>query len=441
MALEAWMRIGPMEAVMGDYQRIFDAWESGGVRGLVFGRLNFCDENGDAAIPAFPARLEAYRERGLEIEETQTGRDLDKEKQLHAMLDDAKMRGWTVLVFCPGQGAVHVKAQPLEADPHGAIVTAAIWDEVFSAFPQADGGIMDGWTESPYELRPALSGLSVGVRAQATARGYDTARLERGQRRVYDRFRSLTPAQVGYYSTGGVLAGMNLFDLDEDAVYWLRWRRQDSIETGRAVRRELDKLPRSLLLGNSPRSAVFSGMTGLDFLAWDAIVDFLLVKHYFWHRGKDGMYGTVARWVQQIHRWNPALSERDCFAVTKAWLGVDLPEVNSLADMELGFPQAFFDEVVQEETQSALAAVSDAGKVVPWMDTGRMPHRGDPMTAGDLFRILTASQEAGLQRFLYHNHGHLTAGAWSVISRLCGQEWDGDSEGYWPPGSPTPYDI
>ena len=31
------------------------------------------------------------------------------------------------------------------------------------------------------------------------------------------------------------------------------------------------------------------------------------------------------------------------------------------------------------------------------------------MTSGDLYRILQASEEAGLQRFLFHNHAHLTA--------------------------------
>ena len=441
MSLEAWFRIGPMETVMEDYQRIFDAWEAGGVGGLVFGRLTFYDDDGELTIPAFPAKPEAYRERGLEVEETHAKRNPAKEKLLHAMLDEAKARGWTVMVFCPGQGAVHLKPQPLEADPHGALATAAIWDEVFSTFTQVDGGIMDGWAESHYELRPTLAGIAETVRVQATARGYDTARLERGQRHLYDRFHSLTPAQVGYYGAHGVLAEMNLFDLNEDAVYWLRWRRQDSIQTGKATRRELDKLPRKLLLGNSPRTAMFSGMSGIDYLAWDEIVDFLLVKHYFWHRGKDGMYGTVHRWVRQIGRWNPSLSERDCFTVAKAWLGVDLPEVNSLTDIELGFPQVFFDQVVQEETRRALAAVGDAGKIVPWVDTARRPHNGDPMTAGDLHRILAASEEAGLKRFLYHNHGHLTPGGWSVISRLCGTPWDEDPEAYWPPESPKPYAI
>ena len=124
--------------------------------------------------------------------------------------------------------------------------------------------------------------------------------------------------------------------------------------------------------------------------------------------------------------------------MVKAWLGIDLPEVNSLSDMDLGFPQAFFDQVVTTETERALAAVSEPEKIVPWVDTGRMPHAGDPMTAGDLHRILTASEEAGLKRFLFHNHAHLTSAEWCVISRLCGHPWNEDPDGYWPPATPKP---
>ena len=124
--------------------------------------------------------------------------------------------------------------------------------------------------------------------------------------------------------------------------------------------------------------------------------------------------------------------------MVKAWLGVDLPEVNSLADMDLGFPLAFFEQVVTEETQRALAAVSYPEKVVPWVDTGRMPHGGDPMTSGDLYRILDASEGVGLKRFLFHNHAHLTSAEWRVISQLCGTVWNEDPNGYWPPATPKP---
>ena len=455
MPLEPWIRIGqPLEDVMNDFQSVFDAWESGGVRGLVVGRMFFqSDQSGQAdfyrrlhTIPAFPAKPEAYRNRGIEPGSDPTDTDPRKEKQLHDMFDEAKRRGWTVLIFSPGPNATGFKPLPQEADPYRARFTAAVWDEVFSAFPQVDGGIMDGWTESAYELvyhhgNAVFADMTEAVKTEARVKGYDAERLECGMQHLKFRFQNFTPAQVRYYGASGVLSAMNLFDINEDAIYWLRWRREESIKTGEAFRRELDTFPRKLLLANGPRSAVFSGMTALDFHAWDKIVDLLLVKHYFWHRGFDGMYGTIARWVSQIHEWNPDLTEEDCFVVVKAWLGIDLPEVNSLVDMDTGFPQAFFDQVVEAETERALAAVSQPEKVVPWVDTGRDPHGGDPMTSGDLYRILTVSQNAGLKRFLFHNHDHLTAAEWRVISRLCGSEWDEDPTGYWPPNTPKPSEF
>lgn len=444
MPLEAWIRIGqPLEPVIDDYLRVFDAWEAGGINGLVFGRLTFTDAAGNFTIPTLPANLQPYRDRGMEATASNAPTDPEKEKRLHAMLEDAKKRGWTITIFSPGTSSVQVKPLSQEEDPYGAIQMAASWEDIFSAFPEVDGGIVDGFTESAYELQyhhgnQIFRDIPDNIKEQARLRGYDAARLERGMHHLRDRFCNLTPAAVHYYGAGGLLAELNLFDINEDALYWLRWRRQDGIDTGRAVRAELDKLPRKLLLGNGLRSAVFSGMTALDYLAWDEICDILLPKHYFWHRGFDGLYGTVARWVEQIHQWNPDLSQADCFTVVKAWMGVNLPEVETLADMDLGFPQAFFDQVVQQETRRALAAVSDPRKIIPWVDTGRMPHGGDPMTAGDLHHILTASQEAGLQRFLFHNHAHLTSAEWCVISRLCGTEWNEDPDGYWPPATPKP---
>ncbi|NKB71603.1 MAG: hypothetical protein GKR89_31400 [Candidatus Latescibacteria bacterium] len=443
MALEAWMRIGqPLEPVMDDYPRIFEAWEEGGVRGLVFGRLTFADAGGKFTIPALSSDLAPYQNRGIAAQPQAVAADPGRVKQLHAMLANAKERGWQVMIFSPGS-PTRPTALPAARDPYGAVGLAAAWEEIFTAFPEADGGIQDGWTESAYELQyhhgnAVFRDIPETTKAQAEQRGFDAARLEKGMRHLLHRFQNLTSAQVGYYGAHGVLAAMNLFDINEDALYWLRWRRRDGIDTGRAFRDQLNQLPRPLLLGNGPRSAAFSGMTALDFLAWDEICDILLVKHYFWHRGFDGLYGTVARWVKQVHDWNPELTESDCFAVVKAWLGIDLPEVNKLADMDLGFPQAFFDQIVPQETRRALAAVADPRKIVPWVDTGRMPHGGDPMTAGDLHQILTRSQEAGLQRFLFHNHGHLTAAEWCVLSRLCGSEWNEDPKGYWPPATPKP---
>ncbi len=442
MALEAWMRIGqPLEPVLDDCDRCLDAWEAGGVRGLVVGRLLFADGEGQYTIPAFETKTEAYRARGMEVSAVRAT-DAKRSQQLQRLFEQAKERGWTTMIFCPGQGTTPAKALSAQDDPYGAHYMAAVWDDVFSAFPAVDGGIVDGWTESSYELvfhhgNAVFRPLSAAELEKAEVRGWDGGRLQRGLARLEARFRSFTPAQIDYYGHYGLLQGLQLFDIDEDALYWLRWRRRDGLDEAHAARAELAQLPRPLLLGNGLRSAVFSGMTGMDFCAWNEVLDFLLVKHYFWHRGFDGLYGTLARWVKQLSAWNPSLSEAQCFALAKAWLGIELPDVQSLADMDLGFPQSFFDEVVYTETRRAIAA-SCPGKVLPWVDTGRMPHGGDPMTAGDLHRILQASQAAGLERFLFHNHGHLTASEWQVISRLCGAPWSEDSTGYWPPSTPKP---
>ena len=158
----------------------------------------------------------------------------------------------------------------MSQDPYGARLQAAIWEDVFAAFPQADGGIMDGWTESPYELdfhhgHAVFRELRENEREAAEVRGWDTARLDAGREHLRRRFHSFTSKMVGYYGVHGFLQGINLFDLNEDALYWLRWRRDDGLAVGRAFRSELDQLSSKLLLGNGLRSAVFSGMTAVDF--------------------------------------------------------------------------------------------------------------------------------------------------------------------------------
>ena len=49
------------------------------------------------------------------------------------------------------------------------------------------------------------------------------------------------------------------------------------------------------------------------------------------------MYGTISRWVKHLGRWNPKLTEADCFSVVRAVLGIDLPGVNCIADLDDGY--------------------------------------------------------------------------------------------------------
>jgi len=445
----------PLESWLADYPRIFDAWEDGGVRGIVVGRLWFAQEDGNGMslwdeilTPTFPANAEIYTSYGINPP-PESPRNLAKEKQLHALLDNAAARGWQIMIFDSrdglrllyqrGQGVVSGLA--LEEDPVGAVEVAAGVHDLMAAYPQVHGVILDQPGEHDYELEfhrgTELLQLSALQRWRFETQGADVARIERGIGHLRQRFHHLTPDLVRYHAPGGMLGALTLFDLDEDGLYWLRMRRQTALDFMAAVRQQIERLDRKVQLGGIPRTAAFSGLTGQDFGQMAAHFDYVFPKHYFWHRGNDGLYGTMARWVQQVAAWNPTLTETDCFAVVKAWLGLELPGIHSLADMELGFPEEFFTQLVYDETRRALEAIGD-DKVVPWVSTGRSPHGGEAMNGRDLHGILTASQRAGAQCFLFQPDPDLGAPEWSVISRLCGNLWRPSPQGYWPTDSTRP---
>ena len=440
----------PLEHWMADYQRTFDAWEDGGVRGIIVGPLRFFQDvpqyemsyqyqYAGAKFPTFPPDPKVYASLGV-APPPEEPRDPTKEKQLQAMFDNAASRGWEILLFGSGQQGGE---RPLEEDPFNAIGFAAGVQDTMNAFPQARGVIIDGPGEHSYELGFHHGGevfeISENEKPRLAQLGVDTSRMERGMSHLRDRFHHLTSAMVRYYSPGGMLGGVALFDLNEDALYWLRTRQETAVRHMAAIRQQIDRLNRKVKFGGIPRISTFSLLTSQDYQKMHPYLDYVLPKLYFWNRGFDGMYGTVARWVEKISEWNPGLSEGDCFAVVKSWFGIELPGIRSLADMDLvGFPEAFFSEIVYSEVRRALDAIGNDEKVIGWVSTGRHPHAGDPMPSEDLHSILVASQRAGLKRFVYHPDPDLGAPEWDVISGMCGKRWKEDPNGYWPSDTPKP---
>ena len=200
---------------------------------------------------------------------------------------------------------------------------------------------------------------------------------------------------------------------------------------------QFHRFNRKIELGGIPRTAAFSSLTCQDYYAMGDWFDYIFPKHYYWHRGFDGMYGTVSRWVQRIRKWNPTLSEEDAFAVVKLLFGIELPGVRTLMDMEMGFPEEFFSTIVHSETRRALEAIGDVEKVICWVSTGRSPHAGDAMPARDLHDILRASENAGLKRFLFHPDPDIGAAEWHILTNLCGKPWQENIDApYWPPDTP-----
>ena len=409
----------PFEHWLEGFAERFDAWEDGGVRGLAVGRMAFEQEDG-TTVPAWAPDPKVYKAFGAELPDPQP-RDLEKEKKLQAMLDDAAGRGWRILI-CSGVGpTVHMQDQ-------------------MNAFPQVHGVISDGPGENHYELAFHHGGELLEVRPGEDGRfaqvDGEIDRIQRGINHLRQRLHNLTPEMVRYHADGGMLASLILFDVNEDVLYWLRKRQELSRHDWKYMREQCDGVDRKVELGGIPRAATWSSLTGQNYHLMAEYFDYIFPKHYFWHRGMDGMYGTISRWAKRLSNWNPSLTEADCFAAVKALLGIELPGVSSQMDMEMGFPDEFFSQVVYNEIKRALDAIGDPDKVIAWVSTGRGPHGGDQMQARDLHGILTASQQAGLKRFLYHPEPDFGAAEWTIISSLCGNQWDEHVPGgYWPTGT------
>ena len=422
--MEAWVFTcsdSPLEHWLDGFETRFDAWEEGGVTGIVVGRMVFRQDDG-STIPAYAPDPEVYKALGAEVP-APSPRDLQKEKKLQAMLDNAAARGWRILIFSGVGSTAHVQDQ-------------------MNTFPQVHGVIADGPGENHYELAFHHGGELLELRPGEEARfgqiGAEIDRLHRGIDHLRQRLHNLTPELVRYHADGGMLGSLLLFDINEDVLYWLRQRQERARFDWQYMRNQVDAVDRKVELGGIPRAVTWSSLTGQNYHQMAEYFDYIFPKHYFWHRGMDGMYGTISRWVKRLRKWNATLTEADCFAVVKALLGIELPGINSLMDMEMGFPDEFFSKVVYNETKRALAAVGDPDKVIAWVSTGRSPHGGDQMQARDLHSILSASQQAGLKRFLYHPEPDFGAAEWTIISSLCGKQWDEDPNGYWPTETDKP---
>ena len=347
--MKAWIFLcndSPLEHWLEGYKERFDAWEAGGVTGLAVGRMQFVGDDGSSvrAYAPDPTIFTAHGEQAPEA----APRDPEKEKLLHAMLDDAASRGWQILIFSGAGSTAHMQ-------------------DLMAAFPQTSGVISDGPGEHSYELAFHHGGetleISESIDARLAHAGADIDRVHRGIRHMHARLHDLTPDRVRFFAGGGMLGGLQLLDINEDVLYWWRSRWQASRQEWQRMREQVDGVDGDILLGGIPRTPAFSGLTGQDYTGLTKYFDLIFPKHYYWHRGMDGLYGTVFRWVKRLMIWNPSLTENDCFRVVELLTGVHIPGVDTLVDLEKGHTQAFFDEMVYTETRRALEGIGDPSKI------------------------------------------------------------------------------
>jgi hypothetical protein len=439
--MRMWMDVmRHLEPVMNDHERLFDAWEAGGVDGLVIGPMVFEDEPFDwqgkrQMAYTWDPNVEVYQRFGLQPPPPLPPALQLPEKRalLERTLQRAKDRGWTVWIFCPHYGAGPGAGGSIMVDDATRAVTAARLIDCLEEYPMVDGAVLDG-PEWGYEIAPfhqnarssIFKDLPPEIEDGATRLGYDYQRMVGAKDRLFDRLHRLTDREMQQYGSGqgGFMGSFGLLGNDPALAEWFAFRLDSLSQTYQALRNLIDQhAARPIRLAAGPRSAAWAPLCGYDFTRLERCLDVLLCKHYFWHRGFDGMYGTVARYVQTLTEWNPGLSERGALQFVTALFGLELPGIASLQDFDRGFPQEFFDRIVTRETERAVAAMGDPERVCPWVDAGRKPHDGEPFTAHDLDRMLEAAASAGLRRFLYHHHGNLTPGEWAVISARCGRPW------------------
>ncbi|MAE63045.1 MAG: hypothetical protein CMJ18_02130 [Phycisphaeraceae bacterium] len=447
--MKIWMDVmRDLEHVMDDYQRCFDAWQAGGVDGIVLGPMMFnaskllptLKRPKDALPPAatYDPNPKIYERLGVPAPEAPEPMP-QRRALLEKMLGHAKDRGMTLMIFQPMAGTAPMGEAHTLADARVRTSTIARMVDTFEHYPMIDGGVMDRpeWSyeiASGHVVQPLFDDLPAEVAPLCARLGYDYEALVAAKDRLHRRLCSLDVRRVRRHGGGGLFDSFSLLGRDPDLMAWFQFRVESVTDYFRDVRQGVaSHLGHPIQLGVGPRTSAFALLSGYDFAQLAEFMDVLLPKHYFWDRGFDGLVGTVRLYVRTLCDWNPGLTDADALAVVQSLFGLVLPGVTCRADLDRAFTPEFFQRIVASETARALAVVDDPNRIVPWVDAGRFPHDGDPVSANDLRQLLEASAQAGLERFLYHHHGNMTAGEWSVMSEMCGQRWEPEPDGYRPP--------
>lgn len=450
--MKLWMDVmRDMEHLMDDYERIFDGWQEGGVDGLVIGppvfnaaklRTDLQYVKGEKEpTEIFDPNPAVYKRFGVETPSPPKNKEPHKRAVLRKMLQTAKDRGLSIFFFNGHAGGGPGRGGHPFFDEHSHAATCARIVDRLEQFPMVDGNLFDG-PEWGYEIAPhhqnhrssIFKDLPETVRDGSQLLGYDFDALVAAKDRLYALLHNLDVRRIGLHGGGGFTGTLHLFGSDPDLIAWMRFRVESITHYLRSIRQGVDcNTTRPIKLVASFRSAAFAPLCGCDFAQLSDYLDVILPKHYFWQRGFDGLLGTVYRYVETLCEWNAGLSDRDALAVVKSLFGFDLPGVNDRGDLEYALTPEFYQRIVGQETRRPLAVVDDPDRIVPWVDTGRMPHAGDPMSAADLRNLILAAQDEGLTHFLYHHHGNLTAAEWVVMSEICGNRWEPRKSPYTPP--------
>lgn len=461
--MKFWLsHIRNLETFVDDHPRLLDVWEAGGADGLVLGPLLF----GCAEILAHSRRTrtfrpagetravfdpdpEIYAALGAETPTAPGGEDTDLRAKLYRALQAVVDRGWELWLFDPFIGAIGPDLNDNASrilDEQARISLAARMLDTIAAFPMATGVIIDGpaWGFEITEIdlqgmeRRRLMFELPKSSAACEPLGYDLAALRSAQDSLQRKLHTLTPAPVRLHAPGGMSGGLELLG-GPALAEWMNFRVDGLTSFYEYMKRVIDeRADHPVQLAVCPRTPAIGPTAGYDYHRISGIVDVIMPKLYYWHRGYDGLIGTAWRWAATLTAWNPELTIRDACLVTRMLFGDAMPLVDSLIDFDRLITPEYLHSLTLLEAGRSAAAIGDRSRVVPWVDSGRAPHDGDPLTAAHLDATLDAVAQTGIDHFTYFNSTKLTDADWTMLSHHCGTAWDPrHSRDWYPPDQPT----
>ena len=274
------MRVGqPLEPVLDNLDRVLDAWQSGGVRGLVVGRLLF--EGGHLAYTPNPT---VYRKWEVPAPPEPADSLDDRRQQLTQLIDRAKGRGWPVYLFDPARGGFGERSRQLLSDETERRAYLARLEDVITQFPQADGVILDG-PEWGYEIAEGhranlFDDLGPEIEPAARALGFDYARLVAAKDRLHERLHKLNREAVNLAAGGGMAHALQLIGHDPGVASWFAFRQRALTGFYRQVHQLCDALTRArnrqVKLGISPRLPAFMPLCGYELPGIASLFDLIL---------------------------------------------------------------------------------------------------------------------------------------------------------------------
>ena len=294
--MRLWMDVmRHLEPVVEDHQRLFDAWEAGGVDGIVVGPLAFADKSytfdpnpevyarfglepprpdGTSLWWRAPVHLPGHSLRRSTAGPREQGTTPDREAvlqrraALEQTLERAKERGWQVWLFCPHYGAPPTPGPILTDDATRTAVAARMVDAM-EHYPMADGALMDG-PEWGYEIAPfhqrgrssIFHDLPPRWPKGPSAWATPTPASSRPRDRLSERLHRLSDREVRLWGSGagGFLGAFGLLGNDPGLAEWLAFRMDALTETYARVREIAQgRARRPIRVAAGPRSAAFSG--------------------------------------------------------------------------------------------------------------------------------------------------------------------------------------